>query len=121
MQTYTPLKDERCTRLHAEAMRQLRWHQQRWQEILTETSAASPMLTTSADRDWFHGCLDMLRHAGEDVPQSFYRRGSVIRNNHGTHRAEASISLNALVADVTRALVYFADSPGGSQWPDCGN
>ena len=103
------MTDERRVRLHAEALRQMRWQQQRWLEVLSHTRPGPPVLASPADREWFHGCLDMHRDAGEEVPRSFYRRSSVIPKTREAGREVGSSSLNALVADLTRALAYFAD------------
>jgi hypothetical protein len=108
--------DDRRAELRAEVLRQLRWQQQQWQQVIAQAPPRAPVLTSPQDREWFHGCLDVLRDAGEEVPQTFYRRGSVIPKSHEAGRETASISLTALVADVTRALAYFSeeadDDPG---------
>jgi hypothetical protein len=103
-----PRMNDRRAQLRAEALRQLRWQQQQWQQVLAQAPLGSPVLTSRADRDWFHSVLDLLRRAGEEVPQAFYRRGSVVPASRAKGRATASISLTALVADVARVLEVFA-------------
>jgi hypothetical protein len=103
-----PRVDDRRAQLRAEALRQLRWQQQQWQQIMAQAAPGAPVLTSLEDRVWFHGCLDMLRHAGEEVPQALYRHGSIIPARPQEGRETASISLTALVADVARVLEFFA-------------
>ena len=101
------MTNDRRAQVRAEVLRQLRWQQQQWQQMIAQAPPGAPVRTSPHDREWFHGCLDVLRDAGEEVPQVFYRRGSVIPKSHEAGRETASISLTALVADLTRALAYF--------------
>jgi hypothetical protein len=96
----------------------LRWQKQQWQQTLAQVPPGAPVLTSPADRAWFHGCLDMLRDAGEEVPQAFYRPGSIIPAGRDEGREMVRISLKSLVADIARVLAYFSDEadddPGAS-------
>ena len=104
-----PRKAERRAQLRTEALRQLRWQQQQWQQIIAQAPPGAPVLASPEARTWFHSCLDMLRDAGEEVPQALYRHGSIISARPQEGRKTASISLTALVADVSRVLAYFTD------------
>ncbi len=100
--------NDRQAQLRTEALRQLRWQQQ-WQQAIAQAPPGAPVLTSPNDRVWFLGCLDMRRAAGAEIPQAFYRRGSIIPTSREECREVASISLNALVTDITRALAYVTD------------
>jgi len=54
------------------------------------------------------GAIERVPRASRQ-PGAFYRRGSVVPKSREAGRQEASISLNAPVTDLTRALAYFTD------------
>ena len=93
--------------LRAEALHQLRWQQQEWQRILATHPAGTPCLVAPADRAGLNDGLDLLRKAGEDVPQRFYQRGSLVQLSGVARGTTAGVNLAGLLAAITRAIDWF--------------
>jgi hypothetical protein len=96
----------------AEALRQLRWQQQEWERVLAAHIPGSPCLVAASQWAGLTDGLDLLRHAGEDVPSRLYRRGSLQRITDAAGGTTMGVSVAGLLAAITQVLAWFDSAPG---------
>ena len=92
--------------LRDEAVRQLRWQQQHWERLLARHPPGTPCVVPLAERITLHDSLDLLRQAGEDIPERLYHRGSLIRGTDAAGNATVGVSLASLLTHVSRVLEW---------------